>query len=147
MNRLIFSPVLLGGLLLSLYACAQQPAEQPAAATPQVSLSGQILTLHEQEQRCVLRKSDGSLMHLDIPWPCAFSEDRKGLPRVEKFDSAEIVIVYHSRSEPAPSKRCTSQFQAVRLLKGQLEASVVSRNGMCMRGPVDQKNFVGLFQW
>jgi hypothetical protein len=111
-------------------------------------LAGQSLTLENHQQRCALRKADQSLLELEIPWPCAFSPDRKGQPRIEAFnDNALIVIAYHSQAEPAPSRKCLSQYQAIRLIHEKLETSVVGRMSSCMNGSIDQKNFVGLFRW
>lgn len=145
--KAFLSPVALGAMLLSLYACAEQSPKADVKALDQVTLTGQTLSLHNQDQRCALLKTDGTVFSLDIPWPCTFSVDGKGLPRVETFENAQIVIAHHSPEEPAPSTHCASQYQAVRLINGQLERSVVGRMASCMRGSIDQKNFVGLFDW
>lgn len=136
-------------LLLSMTACAEQvvPTRQIAIPNVEVNVGGQILTLQNDAQRCALRKPDQSVLMLDMPWPCHLSVDRKGQPRVETFDDAYIIIVQHFAPEPAPSKECRSQFQAIRQTKGHLEASIVAGGGRCWMGPVDQKNFVGLFSW
>lgn len=148
MSRNVFCASLLSIMSLSLPACAELPAEAPGDEQASVSLSGMTLTLQNQDQRCSLRKDDGSLLALEIPWPCAFSENSKGLPRVEKFNqNAEIVIVYHAIPEPSPGHRCDTRFQAVRLIKEQLEASMVAETPLCMKGPIDQKNFVAFFDW
>ncbi|WP_295472314.1 hypothetical protein [uncultured Pseudomonas sp.] len=148
MNRNLLGALLLSALSLSLPACAGQPEDAPLNESASVSLTGMTLTLQDQNGHCSLRKDDGSLLSLEIPWPCAFSQDRHGQPRVEKFNQgSEIVIVYHAVPEPAPSQACDTRFQAVRLMKGQLEASMVARNAMCMKGVIDQKNFVALFDW
>lgn len=133
-------------LFLSLNACAEQ-TDPPAAQNVQVDLAGQILTLENHDQRCALRKPDQSLFTLDIPWPCHLSVDRKGLPRVESFNDALIIIVQHFEPEPAPSTECRSQYQAIRQIEGLLEASIVAGGGRCMAGALDQKNFVALFTW
>lgn len=138
------------GLLYALQTSANQPLTQtkPADLPQQVTLAGQSFVLEEQQKRCAMRKPDGSLLNLDIPWPCAFSDDRKGLPRVEKFnDNAEIVIVYHLESQPESSASCKSQYQAIRLIKGRLESSMAVPSALCMRGMIDQKHFVGHFDW
>jgi type VI secretion system protein ImpC len=84
---------------------------------------------------------------LAIKWPCAFSPDRKGKPRVERFENTPIVIARHSTPKPAPSRDCDSEQQAVRLIDGRLEASSVMRSAGCFNGPEDQKNFTALFGW
>lgn len=135
-----------GGLLLSLNACAEQ-TDSPAEQTAQVDLAGQILTLENHDQRCALRKPDQSVLTLDMPWPCHLSVDRKGLPRVESFNNALIIIVQHFEPEPAPSTECRSEYQAIRQIEGRLEASIVAGGGRCLAGALDQKNFVALFTW
>lgn len=135
-----------GCLFLSLNACAEQ-TDTPAAQSVQVDLAGQTLTLENHDQRCALRKPDQSLFTLNMPWPCHLSVDRKGLPRVESFNNALIIIVQHFEPEPAPSTECRSQYQAIRQIEGRLEASIVASGGRCMVGAVDQKNFVALFSW
>lgn len=149
MIKLAARTALFASLLLSLYACAGQntPDTTGTPVLNQVTLDGQTLTLENQQGRCALRKPDQTSLILEMEWPCQFSLNREGRPRVELFNAVEIIIVKHTDAEPAPSRECRSQYQAVRQLKGQLQASVVSRNASCMRGPVDQKNFVGLFQW
>ncbi|MFB3302421.1 hypothetical protein [Pseudomonas sp. AMR01] len=149
MIRLALLPVLAGCVLSSLTACAAQ--NSPSTTEPpkdRVTLAGQTLSLENHQQRCALRKPDQSLLQLEIPWPCKFSPDRTGLPRVEAFNGSElIIIVYHSQAEPEPSRRCKSQYQAVRQIQGRLETSVVAQSAFCMDGVIDQKNFVGLFPW
>lgn len=142
---MILLSLLSGSLLLSLNTFAEQ---QPSIApSNQIVLTGQTLTLENDQQRCALRKPDQSLFTLDMPWPCQLSVDRKGLPRVETFNDALIIIVQHFEPEPAPSTECHSQYQAIRQIAGRLEASIVADGGRCLRGAVDQKNFVGLFSW
>lgn len=147
MIKLALFPVFAGCVLSSLSACASQTS--PSTTEPSkdsVVLASHTLILENHQQRCALRKPDQSLLQLEIPWPCKFSPDRKGLPRVEAFNGNElIIIVYHSQAEPEPSRRCKSQYQAVRQIQGRLEISEVAQSGFCMNGVIDQKNFVGLF--
>ncbi len=144
-KRIVLS-ALSGCLFLSLNACAEQ-TDAPATPNNRVSLAGQILTLENHDQRCALRKPDQTLLTLNMPWPCQLSVDRKGLPRVESFNNALIIIVQHFDPEPAPSTECRSQYQAIRQIEGRLEASIVGDGGRCLAGAVDQKNFVALFSW
>ena len=144
MNRPLRCAALLCSLSFSLLACAEAPVSE------QVALNGDTLTLQQHAQHCALQRADGQLVQLQVLSPCSFSTNREGLPRVEKFnDDAQIVIVYHAVAEPAPDARCTSLFQAVRLLQGKLEASRVVQSPLCMQmqGPIDQKNFVAFFDW
>ena len=135
-------------MLLSLNACAEQAEQIDATqSNPEVVVGGQRLTLENLAQRCALRKPDQSLFTLDMPWPCHLSIDRKGQPRVENFNNAQIIIVQHFAPEPAPSQECRSQYQAIRHIEGRLEASMVAHGGRCLLGAMDQKNFVALFTW
>ncbi|AHD16007.1 hypothetical protein C163_20430 [Pseudomonas sp. FGI182] len=131
----------------ALNACAQPPAPSPNAA-PEVSLAGKKLVLVNHEGRCALRKADASLLQLEMPWPCQLSPERDGgKPRVEQFNGAQIIIVSHVQPDPSQPGRCESQYQAVRQLGERLEPSILARGASCSNGPVDQKNFVGLFEW
>ena len=135
-------------VLLSLNACAEQAEQIDATqSNPEVVVGGQRLTLESHAQRCALRKPDQSLLTLDMPWPCHLSIDRKGQPRVENFNNAQIIIVQHFAPEPAPSQECRSQYQAIRHIEGRLEASMVAESGHCLLGAMDQKNFVAFFTW
>lgn len=147
MIKLLILPLLVGGALSSLSACAEQaPPSTTERAKDRVTLAGRTLMLENHQQRCALRKPDQSLLQLEIPWPCKFSPDRNGLPRVEAGNDNElIIIVYHSQAEPEPGRGCTSQYQAVRQTQGRLEMSVVARSSFCMGSVIDQKNFIGLF--
>lgn len=138
-------PMLL--LAFALNACAQTPATSPGAA-PEVTLAGHTLALVDHEGRCALRKADASLLQLEMPWPCQLSPERDGgKPRVEHFNGAQIIIVSHVQPDPSQPGRCHSQYQAVRQIGTRLEPSILARGASCSNGPVDQKNFVGLFKW
>ncbi|MFJ7813001.1 hypothetical protein ACIQYQ_19505 [Pseudomonas asiatica] len=131
----------------ALNACAQPPAPTSNAA-PEVNLAGKKLVLVNHEGRCALRKADASLLQLEMPWPCQLSPERDGgKPRVEQFNGAQIIIVSHVQPDPSQPGRCESQYQAVRQLGERLEPSILARGASCSNGPVDQKNFVGLFEW
>lgn len=138
--------LLSGCLLLSLNAWAEQ--QPPAPPSNQVIVAGQTLILESHDQQCALRKQDQSLLKLDMPWPCFLSVDRKGQPRVETFNNAQIIIVQHSTPEPPPSRDCDARYQAIRHTKGQpMEVSNVAYSAGCMTGGLDQKNFVAHFSW
>jgi len=133
-------------LLLSANAWAEQ--KQLAAPSNQVIFAGQTLTLENHDQQCALRKQDQSILKLDMPWPCFLSVDRKGQPRVETFNNAQIIIVEHSTPEPPPSRDCDARYQAIRQIKGQpMEVSKVAHSAGCMTGVMDQKSFVAHFSW
>ena len=138
--------LLTSGLLLSANAWAEQ--KQLAAPSNQVIFAGQTLTLENHDQQCALRKQDQSILKLDMPWPCFLSVDRKGQPRVETFNNAQIIIVEHSTPEPPPSRDCDARYQAIRQIKGQrMEVSKVAHSAGCMTGVMDQKSFVAHFSW
>lgn len=134
---------IVAGMLLSLYACA----DQPTAPEQTVVLGGQKLTLENDQQRCVLRKADQSVQPLDMAWPCQFAVDKNGQPHIETFASVPIVIALHVGVDPENSQFCRSAYRAIRLIKGQLELSVVSPNASCAKGAGDQKNYTGVFRW
>lgn len=133
-------------ILSSLWACAGQQAAR-ASEDQAVTLGGQQLTLGNDQQRCVLRKPDQSVLPLEMPWPCQFAVDRQGKPHIESFNNVPIVIVLHVSVDPANSRECRSEYRAVRQIKGQLEPSVVARSASCLRGAGDQKDYTGLFTW
>ena len=142
--------VVLCCVLSSLSACAdQQTPPAPLSATPDqvVTLGAQQLTLENNQQLCVLRKSDQSVLPLEMPWPCQFAVDRQGKPHIESFNNVPIVIVLHVSVDPANSRECRSEYRAIRQIKGQLEPSVVARSASCLRGAGDQKDYTGLFIW
>ncbi|MEX5353858.1 hypothetical protein WCE02_21195 [Pseudomonas juntendi] len=146
MNRVSKNlPTLLAAIALN--ACAQTPVPSSNAG-PEVTLAGHKLTLVNHEGRCALRSSDASLLQLDMPWPCQFSPERDGSkPRVEQFNGVPIIIVSHVQPAPSQPGHCDSQYQAVRQMGNRLEPSILARGASCSNGPVDQKNFVGLFEW
>lgn len=138
-------PMLLAAIALN--ACAQTPVPSSNAG-PEVTLAGHKLTLVNHDGRCALRSSDASLLQLDMPWPCQFSPERDGgKPRVEQFNGVPIIIVSHVQPAPSQPGHCDSQYQAVRQMGNHLEPSILARGASCSNGPVDQKNFVGLFEW
>jgi hypothetical protein len=141
---------LVGCLLASLTACAQQqpPSAAPSAAAEHiVSMGGQTLTLANDQQRCVLRKPDQTLLPLDMAWPCQFRVDRQGKPHIEAFGKVPIVIVTHLAKDPQNSQQCRSEYRAIRQINGRLEPSVIARVASCISGTGDQKDYTGLFTW
>lgn len=113
----------------------------------QATLQGQAYRLENNQQRCALRKPDQSVLMLDIPWPCHFSIGEPGKAHIETFQNAPIVKALHVQTLPDSPRECRSQYQAIRLYKGQLEASVAGRYASCMRGKGDQKAYTGVFVW
>lgn len=145
-----FHAVFIGCLFSSLSACAGQQAQPvtPSAAEDQVvSMGGQQLTLENDQQRCVLRKPDQSLLPLDMPWPCQFTIDRQGKPYIATFGKVPIVIVLHLALDPENNRECRAEYRAIRQINDQLELSIIVRGASCMRGAGDQKNYTGLFTW
>ncbi|WP_295486383.1 hypothetical protein [uncultured Pseudomonas sp.] len=134
-------------MTLALSACTQQ-TPSPFPLDPTVTIGGQTLALVSHQGRCALQKSDQSLLELKMPWPCQLSPERNtGRPRVEQFRGAQVIIVSHVEADPSTPGRCDSQYQAVRLMDSVLEPSILAKGGSCMTGPLDQKDFVGLFTW
>lgn len=113
----------------------------------QVFVAGLTLSLMNESGQCALSGDGAAPLVLAIKWPCAFSPDRTGKPRGERFENIPIVIARHSTPKPAPSRDCDSEQQAIRLIDGRLEASSVMRSASCFNGTVDQKNFTALFRW
>lgn len=113
----------------------------------QVTLSGHNYVLENQQQHCALRKPDQSVLMLDIPWPCHFSIGEPGKAHIETFQNVPIVMALHIKMLPDTPLECRSQYQAIRLYKGQLEASVAGRYASCLRGKGDQKAYTGVFDW
>jgi len=141
---------LVGCLLVSLTACAQQqaPSSTPSVPAEQVvSMGGQTLTLANDQQRCVLRKPDQTLIPMEMAWPCQFRVDRQGKPHVETFGKVPIVIVTHLASDPKDSRQCRSEYRAIRQINGRLEPSVIAQAASCISGTGDQKDYTGLFTW
>lgn len=135
--------MLVGGMLLALNACAGQSTAPERTA----SLNGQAVTLENQQQRCVLKRADQSLLPLDLPWPCQFSVEKDGRSHVEIFRSVPIVKVLHVAADPDKPLNCRTQSRAVRLIDGRLELSPPSRSAACATGVGDQKSYSGVFDW
>jgi hypothetical protein len=134
--------LLLGAIIgLKAYADFTDPSQK------RVFVAGSTLSLVDESGQCGLSLEGAAPLMLAIKWPCAFSQDRTGKPRVERFENTLIVIARHSIPKPAPSRDCDSEQQAIRLIDGRLEASSVMRSAGCFNGPEDQKNFTALFGW
>lgn len=112
-----------------------------------VTLDKQQLRLVDEKGRCTLIHSSLPPLHLDMQWPCNFSENLKNEVRIEKFRLAQIVMVERSEPLPPPSESCSTDLQAVRLFRGKLDASPINRVGACLPRHWDQKNFVWRFDW
>ena len=134
MNWIGLRYILVLGALIVVKAYANLPQEQ-------VMVSGQTLSLLNEEGQCAISLDAEAPLVLAIKWPCAFSPNKKGEPRIEMFENIPIVIAQHSTPKPAPSRDCDSERQAVRLIEGRLETSRVMRVASCLNGPIDQKNF------
>lgn len=133
-------------VLSSLWACAGQQTTQ-ASEDQVVTLGGQRLMLENDQQQCVLRQPDQSMLALEMPWPCQFAVDRQGKAHIESFNNVPIVIVLHVNVDPANSRECRSEYRAIRQVNGQLEPSIVARSASCLRGAGDQKDYTALFTW
>ncbi|EKN43922.1 MULTISPECIES: hypothetical protein [Pseudomonas syringae group] len=130
------------GLLL----CAATHAQASPPPPLSVTLGQKHLQLIDHQGRCALSEPDQSLRVLEMAWPCQFGPDKHGNARVEMFNNTPIVLVMRNEREPAPGTNCLAQTQALRLIKGKLEASVRMDTAGCGYG-ADQKVYVGLFDW
>lgn len=137
---------LAGTLLLSLCACAEQKTPTAVGLT-KADFAGQSVRLSDDQGRCTLSRTGNPTLTLDMKWPCRFSEDQQQKLRVENFRQAQIIMVERSDRLPAPSQDCETDLQAVRLYKGKLEASPVSRVTACGPGYWDQKVMTWQFDW
>ena len=150
MSKCLRTPLLLLGVLTSLCACAEStlpPATGKSSYPEQVDLEGQPYKLENAEQACVLRKPDQSVLPLDIASPCHFSVGKDGQAHVENFQDVPIVMVLHVAPVADNKLECRSQYKAIRLIKGQLEPSVLARSASCLRGVGDQKSYTAMFDW
>lgn len=150
MSKRLRTPILLFGMLTSLCACAES-TPPPAAGNsdyPQhVDLAGQTYRLESAGQACVLRKPDQSVLPLDIASPCHFSVGKDGQAHVETFQDVPIVMVLHVAPVADSKLECRSQYKAIRLIRGQLEPSVLAQSASCLRGVGDQKSYTAMFDW
>ncbi len=147
--------VTLSTALLVAAGAHAEPAAAPADAAPlltQVQFAGQALQLGEREGRCALLRGETLVMPLAISAPCGFSPDRHGKVRIEPFNrGSSIVLVEHVRPDPRMAgvdrPSCIRESQAVREIRGVLEAGTVIPSSSCGHGPTDQKLFVAGFDW
>jgi hypothetical protein len=145
MRNVVCKTVFMGCLIFSLGACAE--AQSPAStALSQVSLGGQVLKLVDAGGKCAVLKPDSSQVLMNLAWPCQFSQDRNGLPRIEKFKSVPVALVVHNQADSASSTDCLQTAQALRLRQGTLETSSVNQGAMCTADH-DQKMFTAMFRW
>ncbi|RRV21855.1 hypothetical protein [Pseudomonas sp. o96-267] len=150
MSKRLRTPLLLLSVLTSLCACAEStppPAAGNAGYPEQVELAGQTYRLENAGQACVLRKPDQSVLPLDIASPCHFSVGADGQAHVETFQNVPIVMVLHVAPVADNQLECRSQYKAIRLIKGQLEPSVLAQSASCLRGVGDQKSYTAMFDW
>jgi len=131
--------------LLPVLAQAGQAADSDLPM--HASLLGQRYVLESAGQACVLRKPDQSVLPLDILSPCHFSVGKDGQAHVETFQGVPIVMVLHVAPVADSKLECRSQYKAIRLIKGQLEPSVLAQSASCLRGVGDQKNYTAMFDW
>lgn len=135
-------------LIAVLFPSVAQAGQVADSSLPMhATLLGQPYVLENQQQRCALRKPDQSILPLDIPSPCHFSIGKNGQAHVETFQNVPIIIVLHVAPVVGSKLECRSQYKAVRLIKGQLEPSVLAHNASCLRGVGDQKNYTAMFDW
>lgn len=135
----------LAASLISLSACAEQQVATSSLTT--VDLKGQQAILSDVQGRCTFIRAGSPPLTLDMPWPCRFSEDQQKKVRIENFRNALIVMVERSEHLPAPSEDCATDLQSIRLYKGKLEVSPVSRVSACGPRYWDQKVLTWQFDW
>ncbi|AMB84274.1 hypothetical protein AWM79_02735 [Pseudomonas agarici] len=138
-------PLLAIGLATGLISLSAF-AEHATTPTTQAIFVGQPLQLVDDQGQCTLVRPDQSRMKLDMEWPCSFSLNNQQKLRIETFDNIPIFSVWRSEHMPAPSHHCLSKMQAVRQIKGILEAGVVSTFASCGPG-TDQKMYITPFVW
>lgn len=136
----------LAACLMTFDAQAAQP-ERTATGLTQARLADQTISLSNQQGRCTLTHADNVAVTLDMKWPCRFSEDRQKKVRIEDYRKALVVMVERSEPLPAPSQDCATDLQSVRLYKGKLEISPVSRVAGCGPAHWDQKALIWNFDW
>ncbi|AQZ35764.1 hypothetical protein JWV26_10355 [Ectopseudomonas toyotomiensis] len=144
--RTLLCNTLLASALVSLSACAEQGV-RPSVGITQAEFAGQAVQLSDAQGRCALTLADAAPLTLDMQWPCRFSETPQQQLRVEYFRQTPIIMVERSEPQPAPSRSCLTDLQALRLHQGRLEAAPVSRIAACGPSQWDQKAFVGMFDW
>lgn len=132
--------------LISLSACAGQ-TELPDERLTTASLNGLEIRLIDEQGQCAVARADSAPLVLDMKWPCRFSEDLQKKVRVEVYRKALVVMVERSEPLPPPSTECATDLQSVRLYKGKLDVSPVSRVAACGPGYWDQKVLIWQFDW
>ncbi|SFP08107.1 hypothetical protein SAMN05216601_105149 [Ectopseudomonas composti] len=150
MSKRLRTLLLMLGMLTSFCVCAESTpplASDKSSYPEQVALAGQTYILESTRRACILRKPDQSVLTLDIPSPCHFSVGKDGQAHVETFKNVPIVMVLHVIPVADHKLECRSQYKAIRLIKGQLEPSVLAQSASCLRGVGDQKSYTAMFDW
>jgi len=150
MSKCLRTPLLVLGMLTSLWARAEATSlfvTGNSGYPEQVELAGQIYRLENAGQACVLRKPDQSVLPLDISSPCHFSVGKDGQAHVESFQDVPIIMVLHVAPVVDNKLECHSQYKAIRLIKGELDPSVLAQGASCLLGVGDQKSYTAMFDW
>jgi hypothetical protein len=140
----ILSAIILG--LLSVSACADQEAGNNGDVR-EISFGGRTISLVSDTGHCALKRSDDSLLRLDVKWPCKFSKDLKGRALLKDYRASQIFMVQHTEPPLPPETDCRTDLQAIRYYKGKVELAPVSRVGACPPRQFDHKVFVWQFDW
>ncbi|MEG5264124.1 hypothetical protein TRP66_07460 [Pseudomonas sp. JDS28PS106] len=146
MMRALLAAMMSIALLISLSACAAQTEPRHEGLTS-ASLGGLEIRLIDEQGRCAVARADSAPLVLDMKWPCRFSEDQQKKVRVEDYRKALVVMVERSEPLPPPSTECATDLQSIRLYKGKLDVSPVSRVAACGPGYWDQKVLIWQFDW
>ncbi|MFK3798493.1 hypothetical protein [Pseudomonas sp. NPDC088444] len=112
-----------------------------------ISFDGRRISLVNDNGHCALARSDDSLLRLDVNWPCQFSQTFLTKAVLENYRSATIFMVQHSNRVVPPDTHCTTDLQAIRYFKGNVELAPVHKVERCSIRRWDQKIFVGQFDW
>lgn len=146
MMRALLAAMMSIAPLISLSACAAQTEPRHEGLTS-ASLGGLEIRLIDEQGRCAVARADSAPLVLDMKWPCRFSEDQQKKVRVEDYRKALVVMVERSEPLPPPGTECATDLQSIRLYKGKLDVSPVSRVAACGPGYWDQKVLIWQFDW
>ncbi|MDG0815821.1 hypothetical protein [Bdellovibrio svalbardensis] len=145
-STLLRLPALAISTALAALMLLTSEAHAGAVIPTEAEFSGYKLSLHNRDGLCVVVANDKLDINLKIKAPCQFHREPNGKLRVHQTGKNPAFLVEHSIKLPAPSNDCDTQIQAIRSVKGKLEASpVASHAAACLPFRWDQKVFDGLF--
>lgn len=137
-----------GGFICSAIFTSFAIAEpNPSEALTQITFAGRSITLTNDGGYCALKRSDDSLLRLEVKWPCRFSKNFRGKAVIEEYRATQIFMVQHREYAAPPEAGCTTNLQAVRYYKGKVELAPVTQASRCLADRWDQKVVVWQFDW